>query len=297
MNQAHRDVLQARKALADAQHHLAEVEARAAAQKAQKVLKDQSMGQAECSQTGIIQVAERCAAMKSLGEQEANFLQNETGDEKKEGFTGTKPAGDPMTLLEQDTDWLGWMFQFGTWILCQFENGSEILYWAVGLGEQEVSEEKMVSPQPDEVAKGKVETLMVPGRGLPLVQRKDQLLFAIEDREQGSRHDIEGTGDKLSDDMRQATLHFEREIEVYLEKVVACTGSGNMSLVQSGQIDIGPSIKKTRRGHRGRKARKGKDPPTRVKVSAIKDADLPVRKLAESRPRAPPAEEMKAKER
>ena len=90
----------------------------------------------------VRQIADQGTAMKSLMEQNANFLQNETRERKKDGFIDTKAVGKPPLFSGKETDWPGWMFKFSTWIAGQYDKGDEILDWAASLGKKKSRKRK-----------------------------------------------------------------------------------------------------------------------------------------------------------
>ena len=115
----------------------------AAFQQVAETLRQNSAQQLEGLTSVVRQVAEQGQVMKGLMEQNAQFLQAETESRKKECFIDTKAVGKPPLFSGKEADWPGWQFKFGTWIAGQFEKGDEILDWAAGSGEQEVSEVKI----------------------------------------------------------------------------------------------------------------------------------------------------------
>ena len=99
----------------------------------------------ESLQAVVQQMATQQEAMKILMEQNAQFLQNETKERKRESFIDTKAVGKPPQFSGKEAEWAGWAFKFTTWIAGQYEKGDEILEWAASLGEEEIMDEKITT--------------------------------------------------------------------------------------------------------------------------------------------------------
>ena len=77
----------------------------AAFQQVAETLRQSTAAQAEGLTNVVRQVAEQGQAMKSLMEQNAQFLHEEMAERKKEGFIDTKAVGKPPLFSGKEADW------------------------------------------------------------------------------------------------------------------------------------------------------------------------------------------------